>query len=134
MHFSHFSSVKAIAFLSFVSSSLAAATTRSQAPAAGHVFDSDKPKALIDYSPPFTYPTGGQVFTAGQTTSVSWDQTELYPPENVTRSADLLLGYTEAGSAALHLFWTLAQGVPMYAPNPNKIDIQLPANLTTRDT
>ncbi|KAK4052073.1 hypothetical protein OIV83_002367 [Microbotryomycetes sp. JL201] len=98
------------------------------------VFDSTKPKALIDYSPPFSYPTGGEVFKAGQTTSVSWDQSELYPSENVTQSADLLLGYTENGSASLHLFWTLAQDIPLYAPNPNEINVKLPANLTTRDS
>ncbi|KAK4050549.1 hypothetical protein OIO90_005016 [Microbotryomycetes sp. JL221] len=98
------------------------------------VVDEDKAIVLIDYSPPFTSPTGGEVFAAGQAATIAWNNAELYPPENVTQSADIMLGYTEEGSASLHLFWTLAKDVPLYAPNPDSIEVKLPANLTTRET
>jgi hypothetical protein len=36
------------------------------------VFDGDKAVAKIDYSPPFLFPQGGEVWTAGQRYSASW--------------------------------------------------------------
>ncbi|GAA5898769.1 hypothetical protein JCM6882_003994 [Rhodosporidiobolus microsporus] len=100
------------------------------------VFEGDRGATLIDYQPPFTSPEGGEVWFAGMSYSASW--TQQLPSdisvENVSTTADLVMGYKVDGESSLHLSWTLAEDVPLYAPNPGSVDFTLPADLETKDS
>jgi hypothetical protein len=85
----------AVAFFATLAVSAAAAPSK--------VFDGGDYASKIDYSPPITAPAGGEVFIAGQTATVTWDNTVVYDLSNVSTTADLVLGYTEEGSSSLNL-------------------------------
>ncbi|GAA5836912.1 hypothetical protein JCM11251_005821 [Rhodosporidiobolus azoricus] len=100
------------------------------------VFDGDAGSTLIDYQPPFTSPKEGDVMFAGMSYFASWNQ-ELpddISVENVSTTADLVMGYKVDGETSLHLNWTLVKDVPLYAPNPSSVDFTLPADLETKDS
>ncbi|GAA6043725.1 hypothetical protein JCM8097_000494 [Rhodosporidiobolus ruineniae] len=103
------------------------------------VFDGDKGVTLIDYQPPFTSPTGGEIWFAGFNYSASWSQTlpSDISLENVSQTADLKLGYLneeDSTDTSLHLEWTLATGIELYNEGENSVDFQLPADLKTHQT
>ncbi|GAA5979631.1 hypothetical protein JCM10908_002990 [Rhodotorula pacifica] len=103
------------------------------------VFDGgDGAATKIDYHPPFLFPQGGEIWTAGQSYSASWNQNlpEGIPIQNVSQTANLVLGYKSGveGDISQHLKWTLASNISLYAPAPNSVDFELPANLVSRDS
>ncbi|GAA5923293.1 hypothetical protein JCM1841_005701 [Sporobolomyces salmonicolor] len=100
------------------------------------VFDGDTGSTLLDYQPSITSPSGGEVWIAGGQYSASWDQTlpSGVNQSEVAQSADLLLGYKLDNETSLHLYWTLASDIPLYAPNPNTVSFTLPTNVTTLDS
>ncbi|GAA5886781.1 hypothetical protein JCM5296_006400 [Sporobolomyces johnsonii] len=100
------------------------------------VFDGNTGSTLLDYQPSFTSPSGGEVWIAGGQYSASWDQTlpSGVNQSEVAQTADVLLGYKLDNETSLHLYWTLASDVPLYAPNPNTVSFTLPTNLTTLDS
>lgn len=85
----------AVAFIASLAVSATAAPSK--------VFEGGDYASKIDYSPPITSPAGGEIFIAGQTASVTWDNTVVYDLSNVSTTADLVLGYTEEGSSSLNL-------------------------------
>ncbi|GAA5863903.1 hypothetical protein JCM8547_005275 [Rhodosporidiobolus lusitaniae] len=100
------------------------------------VYDGDSGYQMIDYQPPFTAPEGGEVWFAGMNYSASWSQAlpSGYTTENVSTTADLVLGYKVDGETSLHLRWTLATDIPLYAPNPDTVEFTLPSELETKET
>ncbi|CEQ39284.1 SPOSA6832_00806 [Sporobolomyces salmonicolor] len=121
------------------------------------VFDGDTGSTLLDYQPSITSPSGGEVWIAGGQYSASWCAfcspvcvetmlTQTFEPcrdqtlpsgvnqSEVAQSADLLLGYKLDNETSLHLYWTLASDIPLYAPNPNTVSFTLPTNVTTLDS
>ncbi|EIN12953.1 hypothetical protein PUNSTDRAFT_19047, partial [Punctularia strigosozonata HHB-11173 SS5] len=55
-------------------------------------------------APPITSPTTGTVWTVGQTVTVTWDTSELPPPQNITNiSGKILLGFLDDGDDSEHL-------------------------------
>ncbi|KWU41472.1 hypothetical protein RHOSPDRAFT_37009 [Rhodotorula sp. JG-1b] len=102
------------------------------------VFDGDNAMSKIDYSPPFLFPQGGEVWTAGQRYSASWDQDlpNGIPIQNVSQTAKIMLGYKsdDKNDPGLHLQWTLATNVSLYPPAPNSVDFELPVDLVSRDS
>ncbi|TNY18276.1 hypothetical protein DMC30DRAFT_63977 [Rhodotorula diobovata] len=124
-------------FLTSALALLAAASTVSAKTSDG-VFDGgDGAQSKIDYQPSFTSPKGGEVFIAGsETYTASWDQ-ELpsdIPAGNVSKTADLVLGYDKEGSTSLHLNWTLASDIALYAPNPSSVDFVIPDDVPSGDS
>ncbi|GAA6021848.1 hypothetical protein JCM10207_004517 [Rhodosporidiobolus poonsookiae] len=112
------------------------ASTVSAGKTADGVFDGDRGATLIDYQPAITSPSGGEVWIAGNEYTASWNQ-ELpsgIALQNVSQTADLVLGYTVEGETSLHLSWTLAQDIQLYAPNPASVTFTLPSDLETRDS
>lgn len=115
-----------------------------------------QPTQLIDYWPMITSPSGGETFVAGQNASASWNQTlpSGIDREDVGDTANLVLGFKEEGSSSLnlcectsslrsrsaqdahphHADWTLAEDVPLWAPNDNEVTFTFPASLKARDT
>ncbi|BGP29583.1 hypothetical protein JCM10296v2_001322 [Rhodotorula toruloides] len=119
----------AVALLATANSAFAAKTPSG-------VFNGDSGSTKIDYQPAFTSPKGGEVWLAGQNYSASWNQKlpEGIPVQNVSQTANLVLGYTEAGSQSLNLNWTLASNVSLYPPAPNTVNFQLPEDLPPRNS
>ncbi|GAA5908362.1 hypothetical protein JCM8208_000387 [Rhodotorula glutinis] len=116
---------------------LLALSSSVSAKSADGVFDgADGAQSKIDYQPPFTAPKGGEVFIAGQEYTASWNQ-EIpsdIPAGNISKTADLVLGYDEEGSTSLHLNWTLASDLALYAPAPDSVTIVIPDDVPSRDT
>ncbi|GAA5849940.1 hypothetical protein JCM9279_002468 [Rhodotorula babjevae] len=116
---------------------LLALSSSVSAKSADGVFDGgDGAQSKIDYQPPFTAPKGGEVFIAGQEYTASWNQ-EIpsdIPSGNISKTADLVLGYDEEGSTSLHLNWTLASELALYAPAPDSVTFVIPDDVPSRDT
>ncbi|BGP53453.1 hypothetical protein JCM8202_001096 [Rhodotorula sphaerocarpa] len=126
-------------FLTCAVALLAALPTTLAATSPDGVFDGGKGAASkIDYHPAFTFPQGGEIWKAGQRYSASWDQTlpQDIAIQNVSHTADIMLGYKSdvEGDYSEHLKWTLAKDVQLYAPAPNSVDFELPADLVSRDS
>ncbi|POY76173.1 hypothetical protein BMF94_0896 [Rhodotorula taiwanensis] len=131
---SHFGTILSCALAFVAGTSVASAATGSDG-----VFDGGNGAvSKIDYHPPFLFPQGGEIWKAGQSYSASWEQSlpEGIPQQNVSQTADLMLGYSSGveGDISQHLKWTLAHNVSLYAPAPNSIDFELPADLVSRDS
>ncbi|GAA6008271.1 uncharacterized protein JCM10292_004112 [Rhodotorula paludigena] len=124
-------------FLATAFAAFAAVCTVSAAKSPDGVFDPNSVgSAKVAYAPPFTSPSGGEVWIAGSSYSASWSQ-ELpdgVQLSNVSQTANLVLGYETPDSTSLNLNWTLAEDIPLYAPNPNSVDFTLPDDLPTRDS
>ncbi|GAA5928961.1 hypothetical protein JCM3775_006692 [Rhodotorula graminis] len=116
---------------------LLALSSAASAKSADGVFDGGKgAQSKIDYQPPFTAPKGGEVFIAGQQYTASWNQ-EIpsdVPAGNISKTADLVLGYDDEGSTSLHLNWTLASDLALYAPAPDSVTFVIPDDVPSRDT
>ncbi|BGP22377.1 hypothetical protein Rt10032_c07g3157 [Rhodotorula toruloides] len=100
------------------------------------VFNGNSGSTKIDYQPAFTSPKGGEVWLAGHNYFASWNQKlpEGISVQNVSQTANLVLGYTAAGSQSLNLNWTLASNVSLYPPAPNTVNFQLPSDLPPRNS
>lgn len=87
------------------------------------VFNGSEPITRIDYQPPVTQPKGGEVYLAGQKISVAWKNDRVYPLENVTTTADIVLGYKTEGSSSLNLckFLQLEIARVWESPRPRKL-------------
>ncbi|GAA5878069.1 hypothetical protein JCM3774_006472 [Rhodotorula dairenensis] len=122
----------ALAFVAFTATATAGKTPDG-------VFDGgDNAATKIDYHPPFLFPQGGEIWTAGQRYTASWNQTlpDGIPLQNVSQSAKFMLGYKseDKDDISLNLKWTLASNVELYPPASNSVDFELPADLVSRDS
>ncbi|GAA5857547.1 hypothetical protein JCM8547_009333 [Rhodosporidiobolus lusitaniae] len=100
-----------------------------------NVFDPSSASVKIDYQPALLSPPAGTVWYKGLTYSASWNQTlpEGITTEDVSATADLKLGYTVEGESSLHLEWTLAEDISLYAPAQGSVEFTFPLDLEDRD-
>ncbi|KAF8519173.1 hypothetical protein JB92DRAFT_2899627 [Gautieria morchelliformis] len=78
------------------------------------------------FDPPITSPKAGDVFTAGQTITVTWDTSSI--PAGTPNEGELVLGRLEANSENLDIDHPLATG---FLLTDGYHEITFPYNLTT---
>lgn len=87
--------------LAFIAATLALSMTNV---AATGTYDPSSAVSLLDYSPSFTSPTGGEIWQAGKQYNATWDA-KLPPGVNaseVAQTADLHLGWVSSNTSDLN--------------------------------